>query len=136
MVPADDVITFPEGVVGLEHLRAFALVEDPRIVPCRWLQSLEELEIAFVVVDPRIVDPGYAIGALGDADAGPLDMLAIITLSPEPDRSTVNLLAPVVVDPKTRAGRQLVLHESGYSLRHPIGSPPAPTGNEDARPSA
>ena len=122
--------------MGLEHLRSFALVEDPRIVPCRWLQSIDEPAISFVVVDPRVVDAEYAAGALGVADAGALDLLAIITLSPEPERSTVNLLAPVVVDPVTRSGRQLVLHESGYSLRHPIGSPPAPTGTEDARPSA
>ena len=129
------MITFPAGVVGLEHLRRFALLADDRIAPCLWLQSLDEPDTSFVVVDPLVVDPHYA-PVLPDGVSG--DLLAIITLDPEPARSTVNLLAPVVVDHVVREGRQLVLHESGYSLRCPIGSPPAPTvnGPEDARPSA
>ncbi len=132
---ADEVLTFPFGVIGLEHLRRFALVVDARIAPCLWLQSLDEPETAFVVVDPLVVDPDYAPALPGGVSGG---LLAIITLRPEPEKSTVNLLAPVIVDPMTREGRQLVLHESGYSLRHPIGSPPAPTinGSEDARPPA
>ena len=134
-VGADEVLSFPAGVVGLEHLRRFALVEDARIAPCQWLQSVDEPEIAFVVVDPVVVDPEYA-PSLPDGVSG--ELLAIITLSPEPERSTVNLLAPVVVDRSARVGRQVVLHESGYPLRQPIGSPPAPdvNGPEDARPPA
>ena len=119
-VPADEVITFPEGLVGLEHLRLFALVDDPRVDPCRWLQSLDEPELAFVVVDPRVVEPSYE----PNAPAG--DLWAIITLRRAPERSTVNLLAPIVIDPQGRVGHQVVLHASGYALRHPISSPPAP----------
>ena len=140
MVEPGEVLNFPDGVVGLEHLRRFVMVEDARIAPCRWLQSLDEPEIAFVVVDPRVVDASYA-PVLPDSARG--DLLAIITLNPEPALSTVNMLAPVVVDAAGREGRQLVLHESGYSLRQPIGSPPAPPvdvtaglDREDACPTA
>ena len=132
-VSPEAVITFPQGVVGLDHLRRFALVEDARVTPCRWLQSLDEPEIAFVVVDPRLVEPDYDPQL---SDVSHAVLLAIITLSPVPQQSTVNLLAPIVIDTKARQGRQVVLHESGYSLRHPIGSPPAPDQSEDARPSA
>lgn len=130
------MLTFPDGVVGLEHLRRFALVEDARIAPCLWLQSLDEPEIAFVVVDPRLVNPDYSPVLPDTPAAGVVHVLTIITLDPEPQRSTVNLLAPIVIDSQAHLGRQVVLHESGYSIRHPISSPPAPVQVEDARSSA
>jgi flagellar assembly factor FliW len=33
---------------------------------------------------------------------------------------TANLLGPLIVNPRTRQGRQVVLTESGYSTRHPV----------------
>ena len=118
-VRASEVITFPKGLVGLEHLSQFVLVEDERVVPCRWLQSLEEPALAFLVVDPGLVHPAY------DPDLPAGERWVIITLRQQPEASTANLLAPVVIDPQSRTGQQLVLHESGFSLRHPIQVPPA-----------
>ena len=95
------------------------LVEDERVVPCRWLQSLEEPALAFLVVDPQLVEPSFNAGL----PAG--EQWVIITLRQPPDASTANLLAPVVIDTEARTGQQVVLHESGLSLRHPIQVPPA-----------
>ena len=123
-VPAAGTLTFPEGLVGLDHLRHFTLVEDERVSPCRWLQSLDEPALAFLVVDPTLVSPGYA------ADLPHGDRWVIITLRPQPEQSTANLLAPVVIDPHARTGRQIVLHDSGYSLRHHITTLPAPSTDD------
>ena len=105
--------------MGLERLRQFVLVEDERVVPCRWLQSLEEPALAFLVVDPKLVEPSFDV----DLPAG--ERWVIITLRQPPEGSTANLLAPVVIDAERRIGQQIVLHESGLSLRHPIQVPPA-----------
>jgi flagellar assembly factor FliW len=113
-VSSGDTLTFSDGLVGLDHLRAFTLVEDERVTPCRWLQSLDEPALAFLVVDPGLVDPAYA----PELPEG--DRWVIITLRVQPERSTANLLAPVVIDGASRTGQQIVLHDSGYSLRHPI----------------
>ncbi|HET7771782.1 MAG TPA: flagellar assembly protein FliW, partial [Chloroflexota bacterium] len=88
--------------MGLDHLRRFVLVEDERVVPCRWLQSLDEPALAFLVVDPALVDPTY------DPDLPAGDRWVIITLRQQPEASTVNLLAPVVIDPAARTGQQIV----------------------------
>ena len=116
--------------MGLEHLRRFVLVEDERVVPCRWLQSLEEPALAFLVVDPQLVDPTY------DPDLPSGERWVIITLRQQPDASTANLLAPVLLDTQARTGRQVVLHESGLSLRHPIQVPPADPRLDSAPSSA
>lgn len=134
-VDSDTIVDFPEGLIGLETLHRFALLDDPRVAPCRWLQSLDDPEIAFLVVDPRLVDPSYApeLAELPeDTAAQDFDLLAIITIHAQPRQSTVNLLAPVLVDRKRRTGRQVVQHESGYSIRHPIAIP----GTDDAGPAA
>ncbi|HEU5317863.1 MAG TPA: flagellar assembly protein FliW [Chloroflexota bacterium] len=119
-VDSEDVITFPAGLIGMESLRRFALLSDPRIDPCRWLQSLDDPDVSFVVVDPRVIDPSYSV----DFDQGELvdssEVLAIMTIHVDPKRSTANLLAPVLVDLAARTGRQVVRHESGYDVRHPI----------------
>ena len=122
------MLSFPAGLIGLDHLRRFTLVEDERIAPCRWLQSLDEPALAFLVVDPILVDPGYA-PELPDGERW-----VIITLRPQPERSTANLLAPVAIDPDTRTGWQIALHDSGYPLRHPVTGLP-PNAPDEANPA-
>ncbi len=136
-VAPEDVLTFPEGLVGLDHLRLFVLLDDERVTPCRWLQSIDEPDLSFLVVDPRLVDPSYA----PDLPGG--ELWSIISLRQPPEQSTANLLAPVVIDALGRTGRQVVLRDLGYSLRHPISSlgddavaADSPEAADDARTSA
>jgi flagellar assembly factor FliW len=111
--------------VGLGSLRSFVLLEDERVEPCRWLQSVDEPDLSFLVVHPRLVEPPYE----PDVPAG--DLWVIISLRQPPELSTANLLAPVVIDPSARTGQQCVLHESGYSLRHPVAALSGPPDQED-----
>lgn len=119
-VAPEEVIDFPAGLVGMESLRRFALLRDRRIAPCRWLQSLDDPHVSFVVVDPRVVEPGYAVELPEGEAAADVEIMAIMTIHRDPAASTVNLLAPVVVDRAARTGRQVVQHESGYDVRHPV----------------
>jgi flagellar assembly factor FliW len=131
-VPQSRVLTFPRGMVGMEDLRRFALLEDERIAPCRWLQSLDNPALVFVVVDPHLVDPGYQ-AAVPEEDVAALemegprdaDLWALVTVQPGPGDATANLLAPIVINRRRRLGMQVILHHSDYSLRHPIGPPPS-----------
>lgn len=137
---AGEVLTFPHGLVGMSQLRQFVVVDDPQTVPCRWLQSIQEPALAFLIVDPRIVDPAYqcdlsaddlaVLGLDGGQDA---DVWAIITVHPDPGQATANLLAPVVVNATNRIGRQVILGESGYSLRHPLIPPAGPEATRRRR---
>ena len=127
------VLTFPQGMVGMDDLHRFALVDDDRIAPCRWLQSLDDPTLVFVVVDPHLVDPDYN-ASVPEEDAAALDLeraedaslWVIVTVQPDPADSTVNLLAPVVINRKRRRGIQVILRDSHYSIRQPVGSPPSP----------
>jgi flagellar assembly factor FliW len=128
-VGAEEVVTFPQGLVGMEALRRFAVLDDARLAPCRWLQSLDDLDLAFVVVDPHLIMADYLAGISGDEalqleleDVDDADLLAIVTVRPDPAASTVNLLAPLVINRRRRLGKQVILNESGYALRHPLAA--------------
>ena len=133
-VDASALITFPAGLVGMDALRQFLVVEDSRTAPFRWLQSVEDASLAFVIVDPTIVAGEYGLELSGDDatqlglnDPRDADIWAIVTVQPDPSRSTANLLAPVVINRQTGLGKQIILNESGYSLRYPL-LPAAPGG--------
>lgn len=123
-------ILFPEGLVGCPSWRRFVLLPGPPASPIMRLQCLSEQSVCFVVTDPRHVVSTYEVGVSKDEllDLG-LDgienALVFCTLSirGEPAVVTANLLAPLVINPRFRVGKQVVLAESGYSTRHPVVPP-------------
>ena len=79
-----------------------------------------------LVTDPRLIEPGYQV-CLTDEDrlglglASDCEPVIYCTLTlAEDGEITANLLGPLVINPETRQGRQLVLSESGYTTRHPV----------------
>jgi flagellar assembly factor FliW len=118
-VPADRVIHFPDGLVGLPHARRFALVDSPRPdSPFRCLLCLDAPELGFVVCDPTLLWPDYAadLPALGPATA----VLGLVTVPERAVEMTVNLMAPLVIDSESRTGRQLVLDTGRWTTRQPL----------------
>ena len=48
-VPADSVIEFPAGIIGFPSAKSFIMLEHKP--PFSWLQSTQDPDLAFVVVD-------------------------------------------------------------------------------------
>lgn len=120
-VPTEHVIRLPEGLVGLPEARRVALL-DPKTpdAPLRYLLCVDEPELAFLVCDPEQFFPGYLQQVPRPAGATPADVavLAIVTVPDVPRDMTANLLAPIVVDCRTREGRQVILDVTQFSTRH------------------
>lgn len=122
------VIQFPDGLIGFPQWKAFAILEHQEDSPLFWLQSLDLPQLAFLTIDPRLIKPDF-LEALHTGDRACLGLeegstkfvLALITI-PEGrvEEMTANLLAPVVIDPKARVGRQVILANSGLSTQHPV----------------
>ena len=130
-IPADRVLLFPEGLVGFPEAQRFALLEPSRTgSPFRWLVCLDFPELGFVVCDPTALWPGYAADLALPAGCRPEDLgvLAIVTVPTNPSETTANLMAPLVLDCRTRLGQQLVLDTGRYSTRHPVLAPSDATG--------
>lgn len=88
------------------------------------LRSLEQPEIRFLVAVPSPFFPEYVI-ELDETACTELDLhdaddalvLVVLTVDPDTGGATANLLAPVVVNAKTRHAAQVILSGSDWSVR-------------------
>jgi flagellar assembly factor FliW len=125
--PADaaDIVTMLDGIPGFERCRRFVLVSSAAIAPFTCVQGLDEARPSFLAMAPGLVDPGYhgRLTAadrvrLDAADDEPLLWMAIVRL--ETDAASVNLRAPIVINPRRMIGLQLMASDSDYPVDHPL----------------
>jgi flagellar assembly factor FliW len=120
------LLGLPWGLLGFEDLREWALL-DAAQPPFYWLQSLERPEVAFVLIDPHMFRPDYEPGA-DPAELAGLELasdeerlvFAIVTIPADSERMTANLQGPLVINRRTRVGRQLVSTDPRWGVRHVI----------------
>lgn len=119
-------IFFPSGILGFESSRYYILL-DAAQQPFYWLQSLDILEIAFVLIDPKIFRPDYAL-EVSDEELEELDIrsseeilnFVIVTIPENPSKMTANLQGPLIVNKRTRVGRQSISTNPQWKTRHYI----------------
>lgn len=125
-VPADSVIEFPAGIIGFPSAKSFIMLEHKP--PFSWLQSTQDPDLAFVVVD------GFEFGQqfdvkppIGDRETDfreddEFAILIIVTVRPDPRMTTANLKAPLFVNMRNRRGLQVIFDDPRYSTRFPLWS--------------
>jgi len=137
-VEEKDMIDFPSGIPGFDHLRKFVILQPEAAKPFAFLQSVEEKDLSFIVADPFEFYPGYEF-TLAEADQQFLEVSApedvavycIVTAKTSLAEATMNLLAPVVINISKRIGKQIVLHCTGYKTKHPLSKTGQPAAKED-----
>ena len=126
-VDGQDVLLFPDGLVGCPSWQRFVLLDENEDDPIKFLQSLDDPNICFLATDPHHVDPGYRIRP-AEADLEVLEiedldqavLMCTLRIWENEEKITANLLGPLVINPRTRQGRQIVLADSPYSAQHPV----------------
>ncbi len=121
-----EVIRLEEGLLGFPLSRRFLLFPYGENSSFFWLQSVDEPEIAFIVINPFdffsdlefVVQDGDA-EAIGLARGEDVEIFTLVTI-PEgrPEEMRTNLAGPVVVNVTNRQGRQVLIKE--YSPRQPL----------------
>lgn len=126
-VAEDQLIDFPRGIFGFPECRRFALLPGS-VDGTFWIQSVEHATLALFLVDPFVFVPGFVVdlpGAdLSDLRAtqdGDVAVLCIVTLPRSTaDTPTANLQGPIALNPRARVGRQIVIADSPWGVRHPV----------------
>jgi flagellar assembly factor FliW len=126
--PANELI-LPQGIIGFPEYRRAELLYSAEHLPFLWMRLHGPDVLHFVVVEPNGLIPGYA-PEMFDEDASQLDLrdaadalvLNIVTIHrKQPLDATVNLIGPLVVNRRTRVGRQRVIANHGrYGAQHPL----------------
>ena len=128
----ESVYEFSSGLPAFENERQFVLIESAAHAPLVFLQSLARASLCFLALPILIVDRDYQLGiapedlaALGlDPERQPalgseVLVLALISLH-DKFSATANLMAPIVVNLKTRHGLQAIRQDAVYSHQHPV----------------
>jgi flagellar assembly factor FliW len=126
-IQEEALLTFPTGLIGFPEQKRYVILDHDREVPFKWLQSVDDGRLAFVVMDPLLVRPDYQLGldpqALADLGASGEEeviVLVILTIpSANPRQVTANLRGPLVVNPHSRRGRQVILQED-WPTQYPL----------------
>ena len=123
----DAVVNFPEGLPGFEACRRFILIRSSAVEPFTVLQGIDgQGPPAFVAIDPQLVQQGYAkvlesldLVRLDAREGDPLLWLSLVATQAD-GQATVNLRAPIVINPRSMRGIQLVSSDAAYALDHPL----------------
>ncbi|MBP3676887.1 MAG: flagellar assembly protein FliW [Agathobacter sp.] len=129
-VADDKIIKMEKGMIGFPHLTHFALIFDEekkeKKFKIMWLQSMDDGDIAFPVVDPITVKDDYQpsvseeiIAPLGEMTGDNAYLLVTVTVPKSIEEASVNLKAPIVINMATNKGAQ-VITEDDYPVKHKI----------------
>ncbi len=123
----EKLINMSDGLPGLEDFRRFALLSTEETEPFHWLQSLDAPDVSLAVINPYLLFPDYrpavpeeALGQLGVEGTEEVLVLTVAVIPRDFENMTTNLLAPILINTKNNAGRQVILDSGDYDLRHPI----------------
>src|SRR5512141_265509 len=118
-----DILSFPDGLPGFEQCHRFVVLSSMTMAPLQCLHAVDGPAATFLTIDPRLVLPKYrcVLGAgdllrLNADDKTLLLWLALVAVD-QKGEATVNLRAPVVINPSRMVGYQVVPSNSLYPLR-------------------
>lgn len=120
-----ELIQFRSPIYGFERLTKFALLcDDTMDAPFTWLQSVEDKDVCFILVEPETVSGGTYAPLL------PTDIREMLLLEPDSqpvyrviavipaqfEEATVNLKSPIVINPVKKYAAQVIL-DADYPIR-------------------
>lgn len=120
------IVEFPEGLLGFENVKKFAII-DSEYEPFIWLQSVENKELAFLMIDPFLICPGYEVDIddeslkkIGADSPENIIIMTIVTIPGDGSNITANFLGPIVINRKNNKCLQYVLSDNKWSTKFDI----------------
>ncbi len=130
---------FPMGLLGFAKQRRYVIV-DHEGTPFKWLQSVDEPQLAFVVTDPLFFKPDYHISlkrsevqVIEPREEEDLVVSVLMTIPAEVREMSANLLAPLIFNLEKRLGMQLVLRDQRYPVKYYVLKEGQPGQSSEAR---
>ena len=120
-------VTFTAPMPGLENVQDFTLRSVEGAAGLYALEAGSPSPVRLFLADAAVFVPGYA-PPVPEATLQALeleqdqDLQVLVVLNHSPKATTVNLMAPIVLNPATRRCAQLVLDGREYPLRADLNS--------------
>lgn len=124
-VQESDIIALPEGLIGFPELVRYVVLDHDVDSPFKWLQSVDDGAMAFVIISPLTFRPDYTVEVSEEEIASlklesPDDAVisVIVTIPMDPKKMSANLKAPLVFNQKNRLGKQVIVKDPQYHTKH------------------
>jgi flagellar assembly factor FliW len=122
-----EIINFKQGIPGFEQLQQFVIIRPNLELPFSFLQSVDDGEVAFIVVSPFVFYPEYEFEISEEtkqelAIKEETDVLVwnIVSIRESLEDATINLLAPIILNNRDRVGKQIILQGTNYAVKHKL----------------
>jgi len=123
-VSEENIIFFEEGIPAFEDLKKFVIIKQDES-PFYWLQSIEDKDIAFVILNPFEIKPDYefdlpdeVVSKLEITSASDVAVFCIVVIPEDIKQTRVNLKAPIIINVNKRKGMQYLLDDERYPLKY------------------
>ena len=122
------IIHFPEGILGFETEKQFVIINnEDEENPFHWLQSINNPDLAFVIINPFFAYPNYDIvipetaqEKLKIEDEKDVIVYSILVVPEDMEKMTANLLGPIIINMNEKLGKQVILDDDRYTTKHYI----------------
>lgn len=122
-----DILTIRKGLLGFPDLTKFVFLKHPELEHVKWLQSIENPYIHFLLLSPFSVEPGYEIvldksiqEELGCKSVSEIAIYCIAVVPEDTKKSTLNLKAPVLINFTKGLAIQIISNKEEHSTKRPI----------------
>jgi len=128
LIEADEKqkVVLPQGLFGFEEYKEYVIL-DAEHQPFYWLQSIEEKEIAFILINPFLFRKDYEVTISNEEQAeigltSPENALifVIVTIPQDGGPMTANLQGPIVINKQNMKGMQAISSDAKWRTRHDI----------------
>lgn len=122
-VSDDKLLTIPEGLFGFENFTKFAIIES-EYEPFLWLQSVEDQNLAFLIVDPFLICSDYETD-IDDETLLKIDIkkpeeliiMTIVTVPGDGSPITANFQGPLVINKNNKKCMQVILNDTRWTTK-------------------
>lgn len=122
------IFDFVLPLIGFDTHKKFVVIEPSKDALFKWLQSVEDPALAFPIIsvsslsiDYTIDLPDAVVEALSITNVESLLVMNITSIPQDnPKGTTINLLAPLILNVDTQKAGQIVLSGSGYDISYPM----------------
>lgn len=123
----NDIIEFTKPIPGFKEYSKYIVKDIEGSEPFKLLQSIENAELAFIVISPFEVEEKYEINI--DTDTinklnivSPKDVMlySTVTLNSKVENITTNLKAPIIININNKTGAQCIVDNEKYKIKHPL----------------
>jgi flagellar assembly factor FliW len=125
-VSNEKVIDFPQGIIGFENHKKFAIVNNSSYKPFCWLISMDQDDFAIPVVNPFLLIREYnkkfpreLIEELKE-NVSNYEVLCVVNPKGNNGSVTLNLKGPILIDYLKQEGRQIILTAEILSVSYPL----------------